>query len=165
VPRFFNRVRKMQSECKDKGSSRDAAELPHGNRSDSCSSSQGTASENMLSSCLIGSPTRTHDRVEDILSSGNYSVQMSLEPPSKIMGMLVRLKQDVKALKASHLTRHLQPSSNDKQPRKPKPVITPNRMTPARDKLNEIEIMLLEADESLVWLKDRLSKVNTENPV
>ena len=121
----------------------------------------------LLNSCLIGSPTRAHERTEDILCMNvpqQSAVVQSTECPSRIMAMLTKLKAEVKSLKANR------PHEKDQhlvsKKRSPPNVVklsnTGESKTGARDKLREIEMMLVDAEDSLQWLNERLSRVNTE---
>ena len=54
---------------------------------------------------------------------------------------------------------------NNERPRRVKETAAVDSTSPARDKLNQIEIMLLETEESLNWLKERLGGVSPEHPL
>ena len=115
-------------------------------------------SNGYLSSCLIGSPTRSHSRVEDIsfpcTSMTNSSDRLFASSSSKAMQMLTTLRLEVKKLK------------RDKAPVAPvaeKAVIPRIKKvtsrSPARDKLQEIQHLLVDAEGSLASMQSRLESL------
>ena len=128
----------------------------------------GFVDDTLLSTCLIGSPSRAHSRNEDILLPGTPHTQgrtLEEEPPSEVIRMLAKLKREVRDLKAMRSKQGVQ---NDGQVNIQKPILTKppsstHSSSPAREKLREIELMLAGTEESLQWLNERLSRVNTDN--
>jgi hypothetical protein len=113
-----------------------------------------------LSSCLIGSPTRSHSRVEDI-SFPYLAVTTSSDPlasgSSKAMQMLTSLRLEVKKLK-----RDIAPVATVAAKADPPRIKKVTSRSPARDKLQETQHLLLDAEGSLASMQSRLESLGAE---
>jgi hypothetical protein len=121
----------------------------------------------LLSSCLIGSPQRAHDNEDDILAAIPRSQTECIDrsdTSSKVLGLLNKLKKEVKALKASRGVADKANEMSSPPPKRSSKVLanhSPKRSPSAREKLRDIELLLLEAEDSTQWLQDRLDRIKT----
>ena len=124
----------------------------------------------LSTSCLIGSPTRVHNRTEDIVCmdvAPREDTASHPDAPSAIMKMLGKLKADVQSLKSGRASGKPMRSFT-----RPQPQSHPSRSSndgksnsTAKDKLKDIEEMLLEAEHSIQFLNERMNKTNTRHPI
>jgi hypothetical protein len=116
---------------------------------------------------LIGSPQRAHDKEDDILAAIPRSQKACIdrtETSSKVIGLLNKLKKEVKALKASRGVADKANEMSSPPPKRSSNVLanhSPKRSPSAREKLRDIELLLLEAEDSTQWLQDRLDRIKT----
>ena len=74
--------------------------------------------------------------------------------------MLNRLKSEVKALKAGRTSGEKVKSKTQLEPERK---CSKPRAIDARAKLHEIEMMLVEAEDSTQWLQERLERIKIGN--
>lgn len=135
--------------------------------SDSCSSHIRPC-DRLLSSCLIGSPTRNHSRVEEIAFPVSPTIPLgaNTEParPSLIHDLLKNLQKDVKDLKNRHSVTRACPAGKQVIRLKESPTSrTCGNMSPARQLLRDIQILLANAQDTINDLQDRV-KISSDLP-
>jgi hypothetical protein len=132
------------------------------------SSSHVRSCDRLLSSCLIGSPTRDHSRVEEIAFPVTATQPLGVSPkptrPSRIRDLLKSLQKDVKDLKNRHSVTQACPAG--KQVIRLKESLTPRtcgHTSPARQILRDIQILLANAQDTISDLQDRV-KISSDSP-
>jgi hypothetical protein len=131
-------------------------------------SPQETLRGSLLSSCLYGSPDRRQAIVDDItiqpLRADEYLGAPTFDSTSPILKMLGAIKSEISKLKSSQRVAGepyekrasiRSPSLKSRQETRMK------AQNPLMDRMNEIEILLLETEESLGNMASRLDSTET----
>ena len=116
----------------------------------------------LLSSCLIGSPTRYHSRVEEIAFPPTTTISQessnNTNHPSRIQCLLKSLREDVRDLKNRRTVTEPCPTGK-RITRLPTKSLAPSQGTisPARQILQEIQMLLANAQDTINHLQDRVN--------
>ena len=127
--------------------------------------------DTLLSSCLIGSPSRMHFKTADIYLPPPTTTSVTFTPTptpgeSEIMKMLRGLKSEVRKLKSAHDQRDsvLQVSRRRSDP-PPPPSASPAQQSPkpltALQKLHRIELMLADTEQKILEISNQLDRTET----